>query len=322
MPGHKQRPRCTVVGFFQHHIIHLHVAVLPRIRLFEPKWRLVRHDSNSASVYCHSNTAGKCNLPKCGAGWIVCACLILGGCFDSPTHDHGLQCAPALRVIRSTVGNFTAVDAAHAKLPFPGYPILLSTLTVFHTGDAAQPTGLTTVDVEILSVSVAGQSAERNRRSHRHSRSDDHAHNTMHRHSHSGNSGHQLPLVTLHARLFGNSMGIFVTEIGHPDGPVFWTVRQYNAWKYFRLMPNATSPPRRLPVVTRFIGASDDADEWREGIGAVPARATAPPLGTLGPSYRGGVNITRQSLWCEAALPYSCDHDANSRPCGRVRQVR
>ena len=38
--------------------------------------------------------------------------------------------------------------------------------------------------------------------------------------------------VVLYARLFGPSMAIMATEVGKPDGPIYWTVRQYNHWKY------------------------------------------------------------------------------------------
>ena len=37
-------------------------------------------------------------------------------------------------------------------------------------------------------------------------------------------------VVNLHARLFGPSFGIFVTDVD--TEPIYWTVRQYNAWKY------------------------------------------------------------------------------------------
>ena len=75
--------------------------------------------------------------------------------------------------------------------------------------------------------------------------------------------------VVLHARLFGSSFGIMVTEVGLPNGPVFWTLRQFNAWKYFQHFPNASTPPTRFEAVGRFIGGSDDLDEWVEGVSAL-----------------------------------------------------
>eukprot|EP01043_Picozoa_sp_COSAG02_P051513 COSAG02_NODE_5431_length_4334_cov_6.607084_2_plen_1192_part_01 len=75
--------------------------------------------------------------------------------------------------------------------------------------------------------------------------------------------------VVLHARVFGSSFGMMVTQVGQPDGPVFWTLRQYNAWKYFQHFPNASTPPTQFEVVGRFIGGSDDLDEWVEGVSAL-----------------------------------------------------
>ena len=167
----------------------------------------------------------------------------------------------------SSMGSFTAQDSAHAQEPFPPYPIKLLHLTVTVPGLSAA--ALTEVDVEVEN--SAGVK------------------------------------VVLHARLFGPSMGIMVTEIGKPDGPIYWTVRQYNHWKYFRHFPNATTPPTKFEVVGRFIGSSDDLDEWAEGITALvrtgfrgvalPAEA---PLGTLmqhtgaavAPLFSGGVYST------------------------------
>jgi hypothetical protein len=113
------------------------------------------------------------------------------------------------------------------------------------------------------------------------------------------------PVVTLHARLFGPSMGIFVTEVD--TTPTYWTVRQYNAWKYFQHFPNATTPPSKFQAVGRFIGSSDDIDEWAEGITAMVrtgfrgvALPPSVPLGTLmqqtgaavAPLFSGGVYST------------------------------
>jgi hypothetical protein len=109
-------------------------------------------------------------------------------------------------------------------------------------------------------------------------------------------------LVTLHARLFGPSFGIFVTDVD--TEPIYWTVRQYNAWKYFQHFPNATAAPKKFEAVGRFIGSSDDIDEWAEGVTALVrtgfrgvALPPSAPLGTLmqqtgaavAPLFSGGV---------------------------------
>jgi len=75
--------------------------------------------------------------------------------------------------------------------------------------------------------------------------------------------------------------------VDHPV-PTFWTVAQYNEWHYFQHFPNATTPPLRFPAVGRFIGSSDNADEWAGGISALlrtgftgVALPATKPLGTL-----------------------------------------
>lgn len=118
-------------------------------------------------------------------------------------------------------------------------------------------------------------------------------------------NGRGGPLVTLHARLFGPSMGIFVTEVD--TKPTYWTVRQYNAWKYFQHFPNATTPPSKFQAVGRFLGSSDDIDEWAEGVTALVrtgfrgvALPPSAPLGSLMqqtgaavlPLFSGGVYST------------------------------
>jgi hypothetical protein len=75
--------------------------------------------------------------------------------------------------------------------------------------------------------------------------------------------------VVLQARLFRGNMGLMITEIGQADGPVFWTLKQYNKWKYFDHFPTAATAPQKLQVVGRFIGGSDDIDEWAEGVSAL-----------------------------------------------------
>ena len=79
--------------------------------------------------------------------------------------------------------------------------------------------------------------------------------------------------MTLQYRLFGGSLGLFVscadTVSCGSYKPVFFTSAQYERFRYFLKMPNATTPPRRFPVAGRFIGASSDLTEWHNGCRAL-----------------------------------------------------
>jgi len=142
-------------------------------------------------------------------------------------------------------GNFTRADAARAKAAFPGWPILLATLHVSAVS-------------ELVSGSTHGVNGS-----------------TAHRRMSSPPlTAVDVEMVReggtqLHARLFGSELGIMLTEVDQPSGPVFWTVRQFNRWKYFDHFGNASTPPVRFPAVGRFIGSSDDVDEWGDGIAAL-----------------------------------------------------
>lgn len=76
-------------------------------------------------------------------------------------------------------------------------------------------------------------------------------------------------VVSFDFRLFSGSLGLVVTCADAVScgsySPVFFSAAQYEGYRYFAKMPNATTPPRKFPVVGRFIGYTGDLNEWEAG---------------------------------------------------------
>eukprot|EP01079_Euglenida_sp_SAG-EU17-18_P003689 gene3689-685_t len=163
-------------------------------------------------------------------------------------------------------GNFTSEDGAHAKQPYPSYPILLPTL---HTSPSGSPANLTAVDVQTVSadgVTLHGTLYGRRRALCPPPRRPDRDryHRPMWR---SVGSRASFPYPS-HLAVQGSDFGIMLSGLDQPN-PVFWSVAQYHQWHYFLNFPNASTPPRRYPAIARFIGSSHNLDEWTGGIDAM-----------------------------------------------------